>query len=74
MTLDGWRSSGKLDGTRRLEHLKARLEESFPDAWTLTDGLVAGGWQTVIEIRSRASKRTMQDPASSSPLADSFSH
>jgi len=31
--------------------VKARLDESFPGRWTLTAGPVAGGWQTVIEVR-----------------------
>ena len=33
-----------------LRYIKARLEESFPGRWSLHDGPVAGGWQTVIEI------------------------
>jgi LytS/YehU family sensor histidine kinase len=47
---DSTRSAG---GTG-LRYVKARFEESFPGKWTLVDGAVAGGWQTVIEIKHRA--------------------
>jgi len=35
-----------------LRYIKARLEESFPQCWTLRGEPFAGGWQTVIEIRA----------------------
>lgn len=41
-------------GGTGLRYVKARLEESFPQQWALTHGSVAGGWQTVIEIRQPA--------------------
>ena len=40
-------------GGTGLRYVKARLEESFPGRWTLRDDPVAGGWQTVIEIKHR---------------------
>ena len=33
-----------------LRYIKARLEESFPGAWSLTGEPVAAGWRTTIEI------------------------
>ena len=35
-----------------LRYVKARLEESFADRWTMTAGPVEGGWRTVIELHS----------------------
>jgi hypothetical protein len=35
-------------GTR---YIKARLDESYPDRWSLVAGPTASGWRTVIEIR-----------------------
>lgn len=37
-----------------LRYVKARLEESFPGGWTLTQGPIAEGWRTVITWRSAA--------------------
>ena len=41
-------------GGTGLRYIRARLEESFPGAWTLSQGAVTGGWETVIELRSPA--------------------
>lgn len=41
-------------GGTGLRYVRARLEESFPGGWTLTDGPVADGWQTTIEFESHA--------------------
>jgi hypothetical protein len=41
-------------GGTGLRYVCARLEESFHDAWKLTQGAVAGGWETVIELRHAA--------------------
>lgn len=38
------------DGTG-LRYVKARLEESFSGRWTFASGLVAAGWESVIELR-----------------------
>ena len=41
---------GGREGTG-LRYVKARLEESFPAAWTLAGAAVPEGWETVIEVR-----------------------
>ncbi len=41
-------------GGTGLRYVQARLEESFPGRWSLRGEPVAGGWQTVIEIKARA--------------------
>jgi hypothetical protein len=49
-----WKMESWTDATGAgtgLRYVKARLDESFPGCWTLTAGPVAGGWQTVIEVR-----------------------
>ena len=38
-------------GGTGLRYVRARLEESFPEAWTMSQGAVAGGWETVIDLR-----------------------
>jgi hypothetical protein len=38
------------EGGTGLRYVRARLEESFPGRWSLRGEVVAGGWQTVIEI------------------------
>ena len=37
-------------GGTGLRYVCARLEESFHEAWKLTQGAVPGGWETVIEL------------------------
>jgi plasmid stabilization system protein ParE len=44
----------RADGGTGLRYVRARLEESFPGAWKLTQRAVAGGWETVIELRLSA--------------------
>lgn len=46
--------TGHREGTG-MRYIRARLEESFPGRWSLVDGPVEGGWQTVIEL-------IMEDP------------
>ncbi len=46
--------AGRPEGGTGLRYVKARLEESFPGKWTLTQGAVAEGWQTVIGWRWQA--------------------
>jgi hypothetical protein len=41
-------------GGTGLRYVRARLEESFPGAWTLVQREVAEGWETVIELRGSA--------------------
>lgn len=41
-------SDGREGGTG-LRYVRARLEESFPGRWTLAQGPVVAGWETVIE-------------------------
>jgi hypothetical protein len=41
-------------GGTGLRYVRARLEESFPGAWTLTQREVADGWETIIELRPGA--------------------
>ncbi len=36
-----------------LRYIKGRLEESYPDRWTVTSGRQARGWETIIEIRDK---------------------
>jgi hypothetical protein len=51
----GWRMESSTEATGAgtgLRYVKARLDESFPGRWALTAGPVAGGWQTVIEVRA----------------------
>lgn len=43
--------SARVSGGTGLRYVRARLEESFPGAWTLSHGAVPGGWETVIELR-----------------------
>jgi LytS/YehU family sensor histidine kinase len=38
-------------GGTGLRYVKARLEESFPGRWTLSQGAVGGGWETIIGWR-----------------------
>jgi hypothetical protein len=40
--------TGRPAGGTGLRYVKARLEESFPGRWTLSQGAVDAGWQTVI--------------------------
>ena len=47
----------RVRGGTGLRYLHARLEESFPGAWSLTQSLVADGWETVIELRGPGSRR-----------------
>jgi hypothetical protein len=42
---------GRAPGGTGLRYVKARLEESFPGAWSLTQGAVAGGWETIVSWR-----------------------
>lgn len=42
-------------GGTGLRYVKARLEESFPGKWTLTQSAADGGWETVIGWRIEAS-------------------
>ncbi|MEO6005207.1 MAG: histidine kinase [Opitutus sp.] len=53
VTLDSTRVMG---GTG-LRYIRARLEESFPGAWSLGHGEVPGGWETVIELRTSNNQR-----------------
>ncbi|HUG09768.1 MAG TPA: histidine kinase [Opitutaceae bacterium] len=46
--------TARVSGGTGLRYVCARLEESFHDAWKLTQGAVAGGWETVIELREAA--------------------
>lgn len=39
-------------GGTGLRYVRARLEESFPGRWSLRSEAAAGGWQSVIELRS----------------------
>lgn len=41
----------RVAGGTGLRYVRARLEESFPAGWTMEQGAVDGGWQTVIELR-----------------------
>ncbi len=43
---------GRSAGGTGLRYVKARLEESFPGRWTLTQGEVSGGWETAIDWRA----------------------
>ena len=45
--------STRSNGGTGLRYVKARFEESFTGQWSLRDGPVAGGWQTMIEINPR---------------------
>lgn len=45
---------GRPIGGTGLRYVKARLEESFPGRWTLAQGAVEGGWETVIGWRAGA--------------------
>ena len=42
--------ANRTTGGTGLRYVFARLEESFQDAWKLTQGAVPGGWETVIEL------------------------
>lgn len=44
----------RASGGTGLRYVKARLEESFPGRWSLTDGPAPDGWQTHIAIRAEA--------------------
>jgi hypothetical protein len=47
--------ASRTTGGTGLRYVFARLEESFQNAWKLTQGAVPGGWETVIELpQSRA--------------------
>ena len=46
--------TNRATGGTGLRYVRARLEESFPAAWKLTQGVVAGGWETAIELRHPA--------------------
>jgi LytS/YehU family sensor histidine kinase len=46
----------RVAGGTGLRYVRARLEESFPGQWTLTQAAVNGGWLTVIEIPGDNSK------------------
>lgn len=41
----------RVSGGTGLRYIRARLNESFPGAWSLTERMVANGWETVIEMR-----------------------
>ncbi len=60
-------SGGGREGTG-LRYVKARLEESFPGAWTLAGAAVPEGWETVIEVRGMAAG-TADGPAEPAPAA-----
>jgi hypothetical protein len=38
-------------GGTGLRYVRARLEESFPGAWSLSQDAVPEGWETIIELR-----------------------
>jgi LytS/YehU family sensor histidine kinase len=42
--------TSRVTGGTGLRYVRARLEESFPGAWSLSQGPVSDGWQTVIEV------------------------
>ena len=42
--------ANRTTGGTGLRYVCARLEESFHDAWNLTQGAVPGGWETVIDL------------------------
>lgn len=44
----------RLAGGTGLRYIRARLEESFPQAWKLDHGPEGDGWQTVIELEELA--------------------
>jgi hypothetical protein len=46
--------AARAEGGTGLRYVRARLDESFPGAWKLSQGAVAGGWETVIELRAGA--------------------
>ena len=39
------------EGGTGLRYVRARLDESFPGAWKMSQRAIAGGWETVIELR-----------------------
>lgn len=43
--------SGRAPGGTGLRYVKARLEESFPGRWTLVQGAIDAGWETIISWR-----------------------
>jgi LytS/YehU family sensor histidine kinase len=45
-------------GGTGLRYVRARLEESFPTAWTLTQRAVEEGWETVVELRTTADEKS----------------
>jgi hypothetical protein len=47
-------SPARAIGGTGLRYVRARLEESFPGSWTLSQGEVPGGWETRIELRAAA--------------------
>lgn len=36
-----------------LKYIKARLQESYPNRWTLSSNAISGGWETIITISER---------------------
>ncbi|HUG11747.1 MAG TPA: histidine kinase [Opitutaceae bacterium] len=49
-------STGRPIGGTGLRYVKARLEESFPGSWTLDQGAVDDGWETVIRWKAGSSE------------------
>ena len=49
--------STRSPGGTGLRYVKARFEESFSGRWSLNDGPIADGWQTVIEIKHHAERK-----------------
>jgi hypothetical protein len=54
-------------GGTGLRYVKARLQESFAGRWSLRDGAVAGGWETVIQIQSASGERLVEQPSVDRP-------
>jgi hypothetical protein len=48
--------SNRASGGTGLRYVCARLEESFQDAWKLSQGQIPGGWETVIEVLHHGGK------------------
>jgi hypothetical protein len=45
---------GRVEGGTGLRYIKARLEESFPGAWTFAQQATPAGWETSLEFPSIA--------------------